>query len=442
MLKAFNSFIDSTEITNINEHILIGLSGGRDSIFMANMFIKSGYKIAVAHCNFNLRDKEADNEQAFVENFAKSNNLEFHTINFNTKKYASDNSMSIQMAARELRYNWFEKIRTENNFNKVAIAHNKNDSVETFLINLTRGTGIKGLTGIKPLNKHVIRPILFAERKEITDYLIENKIKWKDDSSNNIDKYTRNNIRLNIIPEFEKMNSNFVSTMSNNIDKLNNVYSVYNKEINFKRKKILINQTDRVLINIEIIKKLKPLEIYLYEFIKGFNFTPEQIHEIIDILNSIPGKQVHSPTHRIIKDREYLIITELNTNKSEQEYIIEQGTSEITIPINLHIDLLNNINYKIPLTSNISSIDFNSLEFPLKLRKWRTGDKFMPFGMSKFKKLSDFFKDNKLSVVDKENVWLLSDRSDNIVWIVNNRTDNRYRITDKTTKIIQLSYFS
>ena len=441
MLNAFNKYIIDNNLTNKNERIIIGVSGGRDSIFLTTLFKLSGYNIAVAHCNFNLRGEEANKEQKFVNNFAKQNSLEFFTINFDTKKYAEEKAISIQMAARELRYSWFEQIRKDNNFDKIAIAHNKNDSVETFLINLTRGTGIKGLTGIKPKNGNIIRPILFVDRKEITNFLKEKNITWKDDSSNSSDKYTRNNIRHNIIPEFEKMNSDFISTMQKNIERLDNVYKVYNKEINLKRKKILIKQTDKTLINIDILKKLSPLNTYLFEFLKEFNFTPEQIPDIIDIIDSIPGKQITSATHRIIKDREYLIISEINKTLHNQEFIIPKGSIEIKVPLHIHIDMFNKNKYKIPKDKNIACFDFGKLKFPLKLRKWKTGDKFKPFGMNNFKKLSDFFIDNKFSIIDKENAWLLTDCNDNIIWIVNHRTDNRYRISSDTDKIIQFSYF-
>jgi len=441
MLQAFNNYIKNNNLTNKNERILIGLSGGRDSIFMTTLFKNSNYNIAIAHCNFNLRGEEADNEQKFVENYAKQNSIEFFTTSFDTEKYASEKGISIQMAARELRYNWFEQIKIENNFDKIAIAHNKNDSVETFLINLTRGTGIKGLTGIKPINGNIIRPILFVERNEITNYLTENNISWKDDSSNNSDKYSRNNIRHNIIPEFEKMNSDFISTMSKNIEKLDSVYKVYNKEINFKRNKILIRQTDKTLINIEILKKLNPLKTYLFEFVKEFNFSPEQVHDIVEIIHSSSGKQVKSNTHRIIKDRDYLIITEINKPSIQQGFIIDKGTIEIKVPLHIHIDMFNNSNYKIPTNKNIACFDLATLNYPLKLRKWENGDKFKPFGMNNFKKLSDYFSDNKFSIVDKEKVWILTDNNNNIIWIVNNRTDNRYKITKETEKIIQFTFF-
>ncbi len=439
MLNIFNKYINDNNLTNKNEKIIIGVSGGRDSIFLATLFKLSGYNIAIAHCNFNLRGEEANKEQKFVKEFAKQNSLEFFTVNFNTKKYANENGISIQMAARELRYNWFEQIRKDNNFDKIAIAHNKNDLVETFLINLTRGTGIKGLTGIKAKNGSIIRPILFVERTEITKYLEKNNIAWKDDSSNNSNKYTRNNIRHNIIPEFELMNTDFISTMYKNIEKLDDVFNIYNKEINFKKNKILIRQNDKTLINIDILKKLSPLKTYLFEFLKEFNFTPEQIPEIIEIIDSISGKQIISKTHRIIKDREYLIISKINKIQTKQEFIINEGAIEIKVPLHIHIDIFNKNNYNIPKQKNIACFDYNELNFPLKLRKWHNGDKFKPFGMNNFKKLSDFFIDNKLSIIDKENLWLLTDCMNNIIWIVNNRTDNRFKITENTDKIIQFS---
>ncbi len=442
MENDFNNFIKLHNLTNNSEKILVGLSGGRDSIFMASLFLKFNYKIAIAHCNFSLRGNESDNEQKFVENFAKNNDVQFFTTKFNTKKYAEEKNISIQMAARELRYNWFEKIRLDYNFNKIAIAHNKNDSIETFFINLIRGTGIKGLTGIKPINGNIIRPILFADRNYITNFLVNNNILWKDDSSNTSDKYLRNNIRLNIIPKFEEIAPDFISKMEQNIELLSSINDIYEQEIKRTKDKILLHKNGSIFIDIELLTKLKPLKPYLYEFIKNFNFSTEQTDEVLEIINSISGKQIISKTHRLIKDRNNLIITELNTAKLNDEFEISEGILEIKYPIKLQLDLLNNKNTTIIKTKNTANLNYEKLIFPLKLRHWIDGDKFMPFGMNKFKKLSNYFSDNKFSILDKENTWVLTDNENNIIWIVNNRIDNRFKITEKTEKILQISYFN
>ena len=438
MKNRFLEYIKTNNLADKSDKILIGVSGGRDSVFMAEMFIRTGFDIEIAHTNFSLRGEESDSEEKFVKEYAKKHNLKFHSIKFDTKAYAQENKISIQMAARQLRYSWFDELIEEHNFASIAVAHNRNDTVETFFINLIRGTGIKGLKGISNKKGNVIRPILFADRKDITAYLQKNNIAWKDDSSNDSDKYQRNFIRHNIIPKFEELDQDFVSRMQTNMKALSSINAVYENEVKHRKQKVFVNQLDKILVNIEMLKKLNPLDTYLFEFIREYDFSYEQVLELIDILDSSSGKQILSKTHRIVKDREFLIITNL-TQKNEEEYIIQKGMIHLKAPLHLHFEIFNNVNFKIPKDKNIASLDCQKLEFPLKLRRWKKGDSFMPLGMNNFKKLSKFFIDEKFSIVDKENTWILTTANNNIIWIVGHRIDNRFIIDEKTEKVYSIS---
>ena len=438
MKNKFLKYIEKNKLAEKSEKILVGVSGGRDSIFMAEMFIKTGFDITIAHTNFSLRGEESDKEEVFVKDYAAKNNLQFHSIKFDTKAYASENKISIQMAARQLRYSWFDELIEENNYTKVAIAHNRNDTVETFFINLMRGTGIKGLKGISNKKGNIIRPVLWADRKDITKYLEDNNIKWKDDSSNDSDKYQRNFIRHNIIPKIEEIEPDFVSRMQANMRALTKINKVYENEVKHRKSKIFVRQLDKILVNIDMLKKLDPLDTYLFEFIREYDYSYEQVLELIDMLDSSSGKQILSKSHRIVKDRDFLIITNL-TAKNEEEYIIQKGMIHMKAPLHIHFDILNNINFEVPKNKEIASFDCHKLEFPLKLRKWKNGDTFMPLGMKNFKKLSKFFIDEKFSLVDKENTWILTTANDNIIWVVGHRIDNRFIIDDRTEKIFSIS---
>jgi tRNA(Ile)-lysidine synthase len=438
MEKKFLKYIENHQLTEKSEKILIGVSGGRDSIFMAEMFIKTGFNIEIAHTNFSLRGKESNSEQDFVEKYAKKNKIKFHSIKFDTEAFAQVNKISIQMAARKLRYSWFDELLDKLNISKIAVAHNRNDTVETFFINLIRGTGIKGLKGISNKKGNVIRPVLFADRKDITTYLEKNKVAWKDDSSNDSDKYQRNFIRHNIIPKFEELDTDFVSRMQANMVALTKINTVYENEVKFRKDKIFVNQLDKIIVNIEMLKKLNPLDTYLFEFVREYDFSFDQVLELIDILDSSSGKQILSKTHRIVKDRDFLIITDLS-HKNDEEYIIQKGIMHMRAPLHIHFDILNNNNFDIPKDRNIASFDCNKLKFPLKLRRWKRGDSFMPLGMNNFKKISKFFIDEKFSIVDKENTWLLTNANDDIIWVVGHRIDNRFIIDKNTEKIYSIN---
>lgn len=435
VFERFKSFITRNDLFNERDKILLAVSGGIDSSVMADLFIKAGYDCGIAHCNFKLRGIESDRDEEFVVELARKFNLPVYTTVFDTENYAASNNLSIQMAARELRYHWFEHIRQQNSYDYIAIGHNSNDIVETFLMNLSRGTGIKGLTGIEPKNENIVRPLLFASRNEIKFYSIENNVLFREDSSNYIIKYTRNKIRHNLLPIFQEINPGFNNTIIENIQRLKYVEKIYYNDIEQKSELVVSKKNNNVYINIAELQKLDEHKNYLFEFLQPYNFTNLILDDIDSSLNKTSGKVFYSATHKLVKDRKFLIITRISEHNTSRFYI-DEDTEYISKPIEMSIVVhKNDIDFIIPENSDIACIDFNMVQFPLMIRKWEKGDYFMPLGMNQLKKVSDFLVDNKLSLIDKENLWILLS-GNLIVWIIGKRIDERFKITANTENII------
>jgi len=437
MIDDFKRYIAINNLCIKDDKLLLGVSGGIDSIVMMHLFRMSGYNIALAHCNFQLRDEESDKDEAFVTHLAENYQLPIHTIRFNTPEIAEKEGISIQMAARDLRYEWFEELRQQHHYDYIAIAHNNNDLVETFLINLVRGTGIKGLTGIKEKSGAIIRPLLFASRKMIDDYCRTNNFEYREDSSNKTTKYSRNLIRHEIIPAFESINPSFIDTMTQNINTLKNTEKIYYHTLQKTLTEIADEQDKKTYFAIDKIEKLEPVETYMFEFLNPYGFSISQINDIIASLDGISGKQFFSPTHRLIKDRDNLILEEISLVQSKP-FFIEETTGQIEYPIPLILDKSDKTEeFQINTQKNIAQLDYDKLEFPLTLRKWNKGDYFMPLGMQNLKKVSDFFIDQKVPIPEKEKVWII-ESGNKIAWIAGMRIDERFKITENTTHIFQL----
>lgn len=437
MLNQVQSYIESQKLFTPSQRILIGISGGRDSVCLALILKQLGYSIALAHCNFKLRAEEANQDEAFVKEFAKNQALELFNIRFDTKTYADLHKISIQMAARDLRYNWFEKIRKEENFDYIGIAHNRDDVVETFFINLLRGTGVEGLTGIKAKKDNIVRPLLNISRDEINQFIEQENIIFRDDSTNASTKYIRNHLRHKVIPELRSISDQFDKTMVENISRFQQTQHVYQNEIAFKKSKLFAHLSDRILINIERLKHLNPLSTYLYEFLKPYGFSTGTISDLEEALDGPSGKQFFSKTHQIVKDRNELILTELKKDELE-EIFFNKTTKSIDKPINLTFEIIKNEDYIIPKQSNIAVLDLDKLAYPLLLRPWKHGDFFMPLGMNRIKKLSNFFIDSKVSVVDKSKTFVVQSKND-IIWVVGQRIDDRYKVTETSKSILQIT---
>ncbi|MDH8702139.1 tRNA(Ile)-lysidine synthase [Dysgonomonadaceae bacterium PH5-43] len=429
MLQRIKRYIEKQKLLPDNSSksttkIIIGLSGGADSVVLLHILNRLGYNCIAAHCNFHLRGEESLRDEELARAFAIELNIPFTKIDFNTIEYSKKNNISIEMAARNLRYEWFEKIKIENNADYIAVAHHSDDNVETFLLNMIRGTGIKGLTGISPKNGHIIRPLLNVSKEDIINYAQSENISYAIDSTNLEDEYTRNKIRLNILPLLRTINPSVSTSILNSIENLTEVDKIYNKEIN--NIKEFVFDKEKHTIDIDRLKEAASPEAVLFEILKEYQFDRDTIKNIAKAIDSQSGKEFYSPEHILIKDR----------NKF---FIKKQDVSDASYPLNLQTEIKDISEVEITKDNNIAYFDYDKLKLPLTMRRWQAGDKFVPFGMTGFQKLSDYFNNNKFNKFEKENTWLLCSGED-IIWIVGHRTDNRYRLnkTSQRAYIIKL----
>lgn len=418
----------------MEKKLLIAISGGLDSVVLAHLLYAFDFDISFAHCNFNLRGADSDADEAFVKELGKKLNIKTHTISFQTEAYIAKNRVSTQIAARELRYHWFDEIIEKYQFDYVATAHHADDNLETFLINLTRGTGLEGLTGIPPINKNIVRPLLLFSREEIEHFAIENNITWREDLSNKSTKYTRNKIRLQVTPILKEINPNLLESFQKTISYLQESKYIINDAIDEVRAKVTsTNSSGMLQFDISKVNELSSPKAYLFELLKKYGFT--EWNDVADLLTAQSGKQVISKSYRLIKDREFLLVSPLKKNEEVLEFYIDAHTKEVKDPISLSFEITTIIDTE---STNVITLDFEKLTFPLALRKWKNGDYFYPKGMQGRKKLSKFFKDEKFSLVDKENAWLLCS-NDQVVWIINHRVDKRFVSAENTNKCLKIN---
>ncbi len=440
MLELLKEYVEQHELFKADEPILLAISGGVDSMVMAELFHRAKYNFAIAHCNFGLRGSESNHDEAFVESVARSYNVPFFVKHFKTREYAGFNKISVQMAARTLRYEWFEEIIHTEGFKAVATAHHLDDQIETFFINVLRGTGISGLHGILPIRINIVHPMMFAFRRNIEEFASDEAIGFREDSSNRTTKYVRNKIRHDLIPLLGEINPEFRRTITSTIDRVREAELLLRNYINSITDKVLSEENGVRKIRIEQIRQYHPVGLYLFEILQPYNFNRSVCDEIAEALEEIPGKQFYSGTHRLLKDREYLILTEVGAQIADPavETFIHENDKEITKPIHLKVSKMSNDpDTEISRSSTIAMFDSSKVEFPLSLRKWREGDSFIPYGMNQKKKLSNYFIDNKFSLVEKENSWLLLSGG-SIIWLVGHRIANPYRVTPATDEILKI----
>jgi len=439
MLLKFKEFVEKELQLTISDRILLTVSGGADSVLMLYLFSKAGYDCGIAHCNFHLRDKESDSDEELVSKLAQKYNFPFYKSDFNTIAYANENGISIEMAARDLRYTWFEKIRNGNNYKFIATAHHQDDVIETCFINLVRGTGIRGLTGFSQKRNMIIRPILFADRNSIMEFIEKEKLEFREDKSNSDVKIIRNNLRHNIIPLFNKINPSYKQSIIQSIGNLSDAEFLMNQEILRIKTDIIETKGNHIYLNINKLLHLVRPEIYLFELIQTFGFNRSQVSDMVKTLESAPGKVFRSKTHELVKDRSFLIINKISIETESIKYIHPNDDKiKITSNIELNIRFMEKQpGFKIPKEANIAAIDFEKLKFPLKIRKWEQGDYFFPLGMNQKKKISDFLIDQKHSLIEKQEIYLLMSDND-VVWIIGKRIDNRFKITEDTTGILMV----
>lgn len=405
-----------------------------DSVVLAHLCSKLNLNIALAHCNFNLRGKESDEDENFVIELADNLELEVFIERFETEVYARTQKISIQMAARELRYKWFEDLKETLGFDYIFTAHHANDNLETVLINFVRGTGLEGLTGIPETNGNIIRPLLAFSREEIEDYARISHLKWREDSSNTSVKYLRNKIRHEILPKLFELNPKMLETFEVTRNNLNESAALVDDYISALFPRIAKEEEFGYSFRIKLLKTIPHLKAVLYELFKSFGFT--EWNDVYDLLEAQPGKIVYSKTHRLIKDRENLLLT-LLPDPEEREFEILAGEEVVMLPIGTF--QFEEVGELSEADAKTIFLDLNKLQFPLTVRKWEKGDYFIPFGMKGKKKLSKFFKDEKLSLPEKENCWLLCSRNE-IVWVIGHRADARFRVEKETSTILKLTY--
>ena len=416
-----------------NKKLLLATSGGLDSMVMVELFRQLPYEIALAHCNFQLRGIESFEDQKFVENYAEQYAIPLFATQFDTTAFAKDYKLSTQVAARDLRYNWFYELIEEEQFDYVLTAHHADDNIETFLINLGRGTGLDGLVGIPSQNDKIIRPLLLFSRVEIADYAAETKLQWREDSSNASNKYLRNKIRHDVVPLLKELNANFATTFQNTQKYLQEAQAMVEDAAIMVYQQVAEQKDDTIHFDLVQLRRLPNYKSYLYHWLKEFGFTAW--NDIYDLVESQSGKQVLSADFRLIKDRDSLLLVPMLESSSGEEFYIEKGVQDVKIPLKLSISKVTD---RTTSSNTTIFVDESKLVFPLVLKKWQEGDFFQPFGMNgKTKKLSKLFKDEKLSVVDKENIWILWS-ADTIVWVVGLRQDERFKIENNTEHILKL----
>lgn len=435
--KRVESYILEHELLDYDKVIIVGVSGGTDSVVLLHLLLSLGYKCAVAHCNFKLRMEASDNDSLFVRNLAISLNIPHYSIDFETVEYAKSHSISIEMAARDLRYEWFSDLYVQLDAQAIAVAHHADDSIETLLMNLVRGTGLKGLTGIHPKNGKVVRPLLCCTRKEIEQYRFENQLQHVEDVSNATLDYTRNKFRNQVIPLLEEINPSVRQTLYQTLSRFDGILSIYDRAINDTISQVKSTEGELIKINIEQLQQSAHVTTVLYEMLHPYGFSNDTIEKISLQLESESGKSFFSDTHRLIKDRDCFILQPIQS-RDELVYEIGENQIEISTPISLKINKLTKTgDFSLSRESSCIHLDYSKLKFPLILRKWQEGDTFYPLGMNQRKKVSDFFIDNKFSLIQKEQTWLLLS-ADEIVWVVGCRIDNRYKITENTQEVFEI----
>jgi tRNA(Ile)-lysidine synthase len=436
MKTEFLEFIGQNQLIKPGQTVLLAVSGGIDSMVMLDLFRRSGFNFAVAHCNFRLRGEESESDEEFVKTEVQSQDITLHIRQFDTKGYATEKGISIEMAARELRYAYFDELLETFGYDRIATAHHQDDVIETFFLNLVRKTGIRGLSGIKSQSGNLIRPMLFTNREAIARYALKNDIPFRNDSSNDQTEYRRNWIRHKILPLFGEVNPAYRPNILAGIGHLKEAEEVYLSTIGQQKARVVQPSEANQIIDIKLLLESAFARILLFEILSEYGFNPVVVDEVFGSLEVESGKQFFSATHRVIKDREKLIVTPI-TEKSEATYYIEEEDIELFAPLTLEMAKFARQGYVIPANPEVASLDFEKLSFPLVLKRWQPGEYFVPLGLKGFKKLSDFFVDEKFSLADKENTWILYSAG-KVAWVIGHRIDDRFKITPETRMVYRI----
>lgn len=419
-IKKVSQFIEEKHLLSFGDKVLVALSGGADSVALLRVLLRLGYACEAAHCNFHLRGEESVRDERFVRALAERLGVPLHVIHFDTNAYAVSHNVSVEMAARELRYDWFAKLRQECGAKVVAVAHHRDDSVETFLLNLVRGTGINGLQGIRPVNGDVVRPLLCVSRAEILDYLSSLGQDYVTDSTNLQDEFVRNKLRLNVIPILEIINPSVSDTIAETARRLADVAQVYQEAIQAAKQRVM---PDGETIDIPALCREPGAQNLLFELLYPLGFNAAQVNDVFRALHGESGRMFYSREWVLLIDRNRLICRPLGEVEPQPELCLER--MEVNPP------------FSVPHNNKEAYVDAEKVQGELTLRKWQSGDKFIPFGMKGFKSVRNYLRDKKFSRFEKERQWVVCD-GDRIVWLVNERLDNRFRVTSETRFVINL----
>jgi tRNA(Ile)-lysidine synthase len=450
LLNKFNEFVKTENLFQANDTLLLAVSGGVDSVVLCELCKQSGFDFSIAHCNFLLRGNESEEDEIFVMQLAEKYKVPFFVKKFNTEKYASENKISIQHAARDLRYEWFAGLINESaaktglheasqqTIDYLLTAHHADDNIETILMNFFKGSGINGIKGILPKHNRIIRPLLFAKKEDLLLFATEHKLAFREDSSNSSDHYTRNYFRNQLIPGLEKVFPQAKDNIIQNARRFREINILYDQAVEAVIKKLVTIKGNEIHIPVLKLLKTAALSTILYELMKDAGFSAQQTDEAVRLLKSESGKYMQSATHRILHNRNWLIISALN-DTSTGHYLIEENEKEIIFTKG-KLSISRSVDLNIVPNAEIALLDESHIKFPLLLRKWKQGDYFYPLGMRKKKKLSRFFIDRKLSMNEKENAWVI-ESGKKIIWIVGMRIDDRVKITPHTTRVLKLSLY-
>ena len=443
LLQKFLAYIKKENLFTKNDHLLIAVSGGADSVVLCRLCAAAGLNFSLAHCNFKLRDAESDRDEQFVKKLSEQLGVKLFVKTFDTVSQAKLNKTSIEETARNLRYEWFKQLLLEsktadNPFSFLLTAHHADDNVETVIMNFFRGTGIKGLRGILPKQQQIVRPLLFAKRKDIEEYAFKNGVEFITDSSNASNDYTRNLFRNEILPSVEKIYPEALNNVLRNIERLTAVEYLYEESIEQIKQKLVEKKGDEMHIPVLKLLKVKPLQTVIYEIIKDIGFTAMQVNEVEKLLYSESGKYIKSDSHIILRNRKWLIISPKTILTQIKNIIIEENAGNILFDEGTLQIYPSAKPEKFVGDASTVFIDAADLTYPLMLRKWKTGDYFYPLGMTKKKKLSRFLIDIKLSLLQKEKCWVLESNK-KIVWVIGYRIDERFKIISSSKQIVKLS---
>lgn len=437
--RTVKKFIESQNLLPEGARVIVALSGGADSVALIDILHRLEYACIGAHVNFHLRGEESDRDAAFSHQVCRDLGIPFYKTDLYAAEYAQDEGISVEMAARELRYRWFEQLRREQGAVAVAVAHHRDDSVETVLLNLIRGTGIRGLTGIKPRNGNIVRPLLCCDREDVLEYIQQRGLSFVTDKTNALNEYRRNKIRNEVLPLLESIQPSVRESIGRTMDHLNETEVLYEGALEEARKRICIDwKRDSLKISIPALEQEKVPHSLLYELLSDYGFGRLDVRNIWKNRMGGSGKVHFSHTHRLVFDREYMLVTEIPP-LDEVEFPLEEGQSRLKEPFAMRCDMVKpSKDFQFSNSKSMAYLDADKLLFPLVVRHPRKGDNFIPFGMHGRKLISDYCIDRKMNALEKEELWLLCSGKD-VVWVVGERIDNRFRIDETTKRIFQLS---